>query len=63
MVNSRPVLIMGNENNKENCAHCFINEKLEDCCNIGNIQKCNECSKFYHNDWLKSDMESENYDK
>jgi len=71
LVNSYPVLIMkNNKQKKENCAHAFISYmtkkygfKGKYYCNIGDINKCETCKKFYHHDWLKSDMEITNHDK
>ncbi len=53
-------------NKKENCVYPIWEYKRKgfriidrwSCC-IGDIENCKDCKKFYHNDWLKSDMESE----
>lgn len=46
---------------KEDCAHPFYTTEkhtIELLCNIGDIEHCNECKKFYHLDWVKKDHES-----
>lgn len=51
---------------KEDCAYPIWEYKSNTIriidkwsCSIGNINNCKECKKFYHSDWLKSDIESE----
>lgn len=49
------------EQRKENCAHAFFTTEkhtIEVLCNIGDVDNCKDCKKFYHLDWLKEDMET-----